>query len=111
MSRICQLVEGLRGRSAIGIVEQKQSWLIVITKGRDLICEVTVPFDVLEWFACVKERGKEKEVWSDWIDYSGYYERSRDELEAEMAADILAFVDRVSISEPLLPLRIYVEQA
>jgi hypothetical protein len=41
------------------------------------------------------------------MDYSGYDERINEELEAEMADDILTFVDRVSVSEPLLPLQIY----
>ena len=110
MSHIRQLIERLRERSDLGIIEQEQSWLVVIMKDQDLIYEVTAPNDVLEWFACVKERGKEKEVWSDWMDYSGYDERPWEELEAEMAADILAFVDRVSVSEPWLLLRIYEEK-
>jgi hypothetical protein len=111
MSPIRQLIEVLRGRSDVGIVEEKQSWLIMITKGRDLICEITVPHNVLEWHACVKHRREKKEVWSDWMDYAGYDDSPKAKLEAEMADDILAFVDRVSISEPLLPLRIYEERA
>jgi len=107
MGRIPQLIDRLRSRGDIGVVEEKESWLIVITKNRDLICEITVPHDSLEWSACVRQRGQEKEDWSDWMDYSGYDERTLEELEAEMADDILTFVDRVSVSEPLLPLQIY----
>ena len=94
-------------RADVGIVDEAQSWLIIITKGRDLVCEVTVPHDVLEWYASVKHRRDKKEVWSDWMDYSGYDDRPREKLEVEMAGDILAFVDRVSTTEPLLPLKIY----
>ena len=107
MGRICQLIDRLRGLGDTDLVEAKESWLIVITKSRDLICEITVPHDILEWSACVRQRGQEKEVWSDWMDYSGYDERTNEELEAEMADDILTFVDRISVSEPLLPLQIY----
>ena len=79
---------------------------MIISKGRYFFCEVTVPHDVLEWFACVKDRREKKEVWSDWMDYSGYGESPKDKLEAEMADDILAFVNRVSALELKLPLKI-----
>ena len=94
-------------RADVGVVDETQSWLIIITKGRDLVCEVTIPHEVLEWYASVKHRRDKKEVWSDWMDYSGYDDRPREKLEVEMAGDILAFVDRVSKKEPLLPLKIY----
>lgn len=111
MSRIHQLIEELRVRADVGVVDQAQSWRIIITKGRDLVCEVTVPHDVLEWFASVTQRHDKKEVWSDWMDYSGYHDRPREQLEVEMAGDILAFIDRVSKTEPLLPLKIYEDYA
>ena len=107
VTRVRQLIEELRVRSDVGVVNQPQSWLVSITKGRDLICEVTVPHDGLEWFALVKHRRGEAELWSDWMDYSGYDDKPREKLEAEMAGDILAFIDRVSTAEQLLPLKIY----
>jgi hypothetical protein len=107
MTRIGHLIEQLRTRSDVGVFDQSQSWLVSITKGRDLICEVTVPHDVLEWFASVKHRRDKTELWSDWMDYSGYDDTPREKLEAEMAGDILAFIDRVSTAEQLLPLKIY----
>jgi hypothetical protein len=107
MTRICQLIEELRKRSDVGVADEPQSWRICITKGRDLFCEVIVPHDVLEWHASVKHRREKKEVWSDWMDYSGYDDSPREKLEAEMAGDVLAFINRVSVKEPLLPLQIY----
>ena len=108
MSSIRQLIQQLRIRSDVGVADQSQSWLVSISKGRDLFCEVTIPHDVLEWFASVKHRRDKKELWSDWMDYSGYDDKPREQLEAEMAGDILAFIDRVSFKEPLiLPLKIY----
>ena len=88
------------------MVEQEQSWLVVMTKGRDMICEVTIPHEVLEWFASVKRRQDKRELWSDWMDYAGYDDRSKEKLEAEMVEDILAFIGRVSASELVLPLKI-----
>ena len=107
MSSIRQLIESLRQRGDVGVSEQAQSWLVVITKGRELFCEITVPHDVLEWFACVKHRHDKGEVWSDWMDYSGYDDSPKETLEAKMAEDILAFVNRVSTSELVLPMQIY----
>lgn len=111
MSRIRPLIEMLRKRSEMGIVEQKQSWLVVIPKGPDFVCEVTIPHEVLEWFASVKKRPEMQEAWSDWMDYTSYDDSPMEKLEAEMADDILAFIDRVSTSEQAFPLSIWQEKA
>lgn len=107
MARIPQLIESLRKRSDVGVFDEPQAWRLVITKGRDHICEVTVPHEVLEWYACVKHRREPKEVWADWMDYEGYDKRPKNVLEEEMALDVLAFVDRVSFHELVLPLNIH----
>ena len=111
MARIPQLIESLRKRTDVGVVDEPQAWRLVITKGRDHFCEVTVPHKVLEWHACVKHRREKKKVWADWMDYEGYDKRSKDVLEEEMAIDVLAFVDRVSSQELVLPLNIYDQNA
>jgi len=111
MTPIPQLIESLRKRTDLGIVEEEHAWRIIVTKGADLFCEVTVPHRVLEWCACVKHRREKKEVWSDWMDYDGYDKRPKSELESEMAHDVLAFLDRVSARELVLPLNIYEERA
>jgi hypothetical protein len=41
------------------------------------------------------------------MDYSGYDDRPREQLEIEMAGDVLAFIDRVSNAKQLFPLKIY----
>ncbi|MGA3268473.1 MAG: hypothetical protein ABSE16_16820 [Verrucomicrobiota bacterium] len=107
MSGIRHLIEELRRRSDVGVADEAQSWCVYISKGRELICEVTIPHDVLEWQASVKQRRDQKEVWSDWMDYSGYDGRPRKQLEVEMAGDILAFIERASAKEPLLTVNIY----
>ena len=107
MNHVRQLIDSLRKRSDVAVVEQEQSWVVVMTKGRDLCCEVTIPRDVLEWFASVKRRQDKREVWSDCMDYDGYDDRPKERLESEMADDILSFIERVSASELVLPLRIY----
>src|SRR6476619_7209194 len=96
---IRELIDKLRTRPDLGIADESSAWRIVITKGQDYVCEVTVPHDVLEWFACVKRRGQREDAWSDWMDYSGYDDTPVEKLEAEMAQHILAFVNRVSINE------------
>jgi hypothetical protein len=54
---------------------------------------------------------EKKEIWSDWMDYSGYNDRSKEHLEAEMAEHILAFINRVSASELKPPCLIYQENS
>jgi hypothetical protein len=110
MNRIHQLIQELKKRPDVGIVEREHVWLAVISKGRDFICEVTIPHNVMEWHACVKHRHEKKEVWSDWMDYTGYDDRAGEELTAEMLEDILMFINRVSISELQPPFRIYQEK-
>jgi predicted neuraminidase len=107
MTDIQKLIQELRKRPDVGVADEAQSWRICITKGCDLLCQVTVPHDVLEGHAAVWHRREKKDVWTDWMDYSGYDSKPRATLEAEMASDILAFVNRASTKEPLLPLKIY----
>lgn len=57
-----------------------------------------------------EHRREKRTIWSDWMDYSDYDDRPRDQLEIEMAVDILAFIDRVSTAEQLFPLKIYEER-
>ena len=68
---------------------------------------MTIPHDVLEWFASVKDAKTEKEIWYDWMDYSGYDDRPDSLLEIEMAKDISEFIDRVVISDFNEPLEIW----
>jgi hypothetical protein len=110
MSAIPNLIEALCTRPDLSVVASEVSWLISISKGDDYVCEVVVPRAVLEWFASVKHRGEKKPVWEDWMDYEGYDDRPREQLESEMAADILAFVNRTSFNELRLPLSIYERQ-
>jgi hypothetical protein len=111
MKRIPQLIEALRKRADLAVADEPNAWRIVIAKGRDLFCEVTVPHSVLEWRASVKHRREKKEAWTDWMDYEGYDKRPREALEEEMVDDVLAFLDRASAKEPLLPINIYEERA
>jgi len=107
MASIQQVIEELRTRPDVGVTDEAQSWRVSISKGSDLLCLVTIPHDVLEWHAAVWHRREKKDVWSDWMDYSGYDNRPRADLESEMAHDILAFVNRALTKYPLLPLEIY----
>jgi hypothetical protein len=108
VNRVHELIQELRKRPDVGVADEQNSWRIVITKGRDLFIEVIVPHDVLEWHACIKHRREKKEIWSDWMDYSGYDDSPKNKLEAEMARDILAYIDNVSMWELKPPYRIHV---
>jgi hypothetical protein len=97
-----ELIAQLRLRPDLGVKEDESAWQILITQGRQL-CEITIPKQALEWFACVKGADK-KELWSDWMDY---YDKPFSELEDQMAQDILAFANRASIFPFKLPLKIW----
>ena len=102
-----KLIDRLSRRSDVE-VETNGDWLIRIPKGRDFVCEVTVPIDwCFEWHACVKQLGKKEDVWYDWMDHYGSPEEA---LDAEMAECIEAFVERVAQSDLKLPLSIYEER-
>lgn len=92
---LSQLVEILKKRPDVGVVDEEHSWRIHVSKGPFLVT-VTVPHDVFEWFVHAKDRKSGQEVWSDWIDYEGYDNTSKIELESEMAGDVYKFVDQVS---------------
>jgi hypothetical protein len=85
MSRIFQLIQSLRLRGDVEVLDKEQCWLVVISKGPDMFCEVTIPREVLEWIAGVKRRQDMREIWSDWMDNTGYDDSPMDKLEAEMA--------------------------
>lgn len=98
------MIERMRTRPDVGVVDQEQSWKLVIPKGGAYICEVTVPHQVLEWFASVRDRRENKEAWSDWTDYEGYDDTPKSDLEDSMADDVERFIDRVSKDPLKLPL-------
>lgn len=110
MPSIRDLIETLRRRSDVEVVDDAQAWRIVTTKDAGWTCEITVPREVLEWHACVKHSSSPDEEWSDWMDYSGYDDRAMEELESEMAGDILALVERAASSRLRPPSRIWDEQ-
>lgn len=107
MNAILSMIERVRTRPDIEVIDQEQSWKLLIPQGGLFVCEVTVPHTVLEWFAAVRDRTESKEAWSDWMDYEGYDDTPKSELEESMAEDVERFVDRVSKQQLSLPLSIY----
>jgi hypothetical protein len=96
------LIDQLRHRSGVSVEEDASAWLVHIPKGAER-CEITIPKDVFEWFASVKDV-EGKEVWSDWMDY---YDASPEVLERQMKEDISSFIERVLRSDLKLPLCIW----
>jgi len=107
MNAIPLMIERMRMRPDVGVVDQEQSWRLLIPKGKHISVNVTVPHAVFEWFASVWDSDEDKEVWCDWMDYEGYNDSSQAELEEEMADDVERFTDRVSKVPLSLPLSIY----
>jgi len=110
MSALSDLIARLRQRHDLTVAELPFAWRVTLTREPDLLCEIIIAHEVLEWFAAVTNPADDRELWSDWMDYVGYDDRPRHVLEEEMARDILAFIQRLSTSPWTLPLSIYDSQ-
>lgn len=105
MSRVEEFVRGLAARSDVSVESRQDAWIVRVPRG-EFVCEVIIPVGVHEWFATVRRASDGGEVWSDWMDHYG---SSKAELDAERAASISAFIERVVTDGIRLPLSIHVE--
>ena len=92
-----------RERADLSIESQKDAWIVRVPRG-DLVCDVTIPISVHEWFATVRRADDGAEVWSDWMDHYGAAEA---ELDAERAESISAFIQRAFTDGIRPPLAIH----
>jgi len=93
-----ELISKLRGKVGLEISEPPQAWEIRAAKEDDLIFQIIVPRDVLEWFVTVREAATDKEVWSDSNEYYATDNETDEELRSFMRHDIERFVDRLLVS-------------
>ena len=70
-------------------------YILVIRRADEILFEIVVPNDVLEWFTEAKVNGEV--VWSDWADY---YDESRASLCDDMCRDIVCFA-RIVAKAPI----------
>jgi hypothetical protein len=108
MKTIAETVSELRARPDVGVADEPRAWRACVSRG-DILIEVTIPHGVLEWHAKATHRHEKRELWSDWMDYEGYDDRPKTKLEEDMARDVLAFIDRMSMAPLTFPLSIYKE--
>ena len=109
LPKVHAVIEKLKMRSDVSVEVSKTAWLIRIAKAEDIVCEVTVPIDwCFEWFVSVRRKGQKEEVWSDRMEHYGAPD---DRLDAEMANDLLAFIDRAIQSDVGTPIYLCEERA
>jgi len=84
------LIQRLRAKTEIAVSEGTDAWVIQIPKGDGIVFTVTVPLNVLEWFAAATEGPSE--LWSDWADYYATAGETNEELKADMASDVEWFI-------------------
>lgn len=89
--RVGQLIRSLQERPDISVESRTDAWIVRVPRG-EFVCEVTIPVRVQEWFATVQWADDGTEVGSDWMDHYG---SSEQELDAERAESISAFIERV----------------
>jgi hypothetical protein len=83
--------------TGLELVEQARSSILRIRRPPDLVFDVTVPHDVLEWF--VDARDNSGSIWSEWADYYPTDGETRGQLLVDMASDIERFVTVLMNSE------------
>jgi hypothetical protein len=92
-----ELIESLGRVPGARIEAAPSHWTIRVSKPRNVELEILVPRDVLEWFITARDASG-AEVWSDWVDYTGYVpkrEENLDQLASDMRRDVEEFVKRL----------------
>ncbi len=92
------LIARLRKKPGLEITDKEQSWELRIRKPDDLVFEISVPREVLEWFVTASRASTKQEVWSDWMDYYDVHRHTQAELRSEMGRDVERFIERVLAS-------------
>ena len=88
------LIEALQINGRFGIREDRDAWEVTVRKPEGFNVEIIVPKDVLEWSVTVTD-AHGHHLWTDWNEHYALARETRDQLAAEMARDIQAFIDRV----------------
>lgn len=91
------LLARLRDDHGIELFEQPHAGVLRIRKPNGLSLEVTVPYEVLEWFVDAKDDAGT--IWSDWVDYYPINGEKKQLLVAEMMCDVERFVTVLVESE------------
>ena len=88
-----------RMRDALGIelIEHPQAGTLCIRKAHGLVFQITVAYDVLEWF--VDARNDAGAVWSEWADYYPIDGETSEQLAQEMVDDLQRCATLVAQSE------------
>lgn len=88
-------VSQLCKKFGLEVMEKKEISELHIRRG-EVVFEILIPHDGLEWYVAAKDNTSEKEIWSDWMEHYG---GTPSELEYEMEAAITRFVERLLKSE------------
>ncbi|WP_426116476.1 hypothetical protein [Massilia sp. PWRC2] len=91
------LLACLRDAHGVELVEQPHAGLLCIRKPNRLLIEVTVPYEVLEWFVDAKDDCGT--FWSEWADYYRVHGEKKQQLVTEMTCDVERFVTILANSE------------
>jgi hypothetical protein len=95
--QIQEILSQLKNLPNIPVQETLEASIIRIANADSFSIEVTVPLNVLEWFAAIYE--SEKEIWRDWADYVPLSKKPHSELKEWMQTDIINFVQAASKSQ------------
>ena len=86
-----RLLQQFEQRPGVSVTPKGQATELTLVRGA-IEVRVLVPEGVLEWFVEAEDRNSGTRI-SDWCDYAGYDDTPPAQLQADMAADVAAFVD------------------
>jgi hypothetical protein len=96
-SRAIQTLRQYEGRENVTLARSGAALTLTLVRG-PLSVVVTVPETVLEWFVDVVNEASGLQA-SDWWDYAGYDNSSREQLDLQMAADIAGFLESLLVRQ------------
>ena len=79
-------------KHGLSLDKHGDGWEILLPERTGLSCLLRIGPDALDWGTSVGQ--DTKELWSDWMDYLGYEERSEADLISDKQRDISVCVER-----------------
>jgi len=93
-SHMLGFIEALRRDARVSVSDAEEAWAVRIPKS-ELVIEVTIPRDVLEWFVTATDSDGH-ELWRDWTDYNATSGETREQLAAVMERDLRWFMEQAA---------------
>lgn len=75
------------------LFQQGDGWSISLPARSAYVCELNIGPEVLDWYATLRREGEGHDVWTDWVDYTGYDRRAEATMLEDKCCDIRWFTE------------------